>query len=150
MTERYEAYERACEEIRQHNAGLLSDFQEWLVQKGLSEKTVTRHVQNIDFYLNGFLLYEDPQEAAPGVYDVSRFLGFWFIRKALWASEASIRSNAASLKKFYGFMQERGLVTEESVRQLHETIKEGLPDWLARMRRYDDPTITDPEEIWGW
>lgn len=78
------------------------------------------------------------------------FLGYWFIRKALWASEASLRSTTASLKKFYTFLNEQGLVSESDVTLLYETIKEDLPDWLATLRRYEDPTITDPMEVWGW
>ena len=31
------------------------------------------------------------------------FLGFWFIRKAMWASQSSIKGNATSLKKLYTF-----------------------------------------------
>jgi hypothetical protein len=46
-------------------------------------------------------------------------------------------------------MQARGLVDEESVRDLRETLREGMPEWLGTMDRYDDPSITDPKDIWG-
>lgn len=142
-------YEEACERIRATNDALLSDFDHWLTTKGLSDKTVREHAQNIELYVNHYLLYEDAIEAAEGAHHVSMFLGYWFIRKALWASEASIRSNAASLKKFYAFMLERGLISYEDLVGLRETINECLPDWTATMSRYDDPSITDPEDIWG-
>ena len=77
------------------------------------------------------------------------FLGYWFIRKAMWASEASIRGNAASLKKFYKFLHEQGMVSEEDLDFLKETIKEEMPEWLATLSRYDDPSITDMREVWG-
>jgi hypothetical protein len=96
-----------------------------------------------------YLLYEDPVEPQDGVDSVSMFLGYWFIRKAMWASESSIRSNAASLKKFYAFLHERGLVTKDDLDSLKETIKEEMPDWLATVARYDDPSITDMGEVWG-
>ena len=145
----YKAYEEACERIRHQNARLLSDFEVWLAARGLSEKTISSHIQNVDLYVNHFLLYEDALEAAKGAYRVGMYLGYWFIRKALWASESAIRSNAASLKKFYTFLQERGEVSEEDIISLREVIKEELPDWLATMRRYDDPSITEPADIWG-
>jgi hypothetical protein len=47
---------------------------------------------------NDYLLYEDALEAKDGVDAVSWFLGDWFIRKAMWSSQASIKENAASLK----------------------------------------------------
>ncbi len=31
------------------------------------------------------------------------FLGYWFIKKAMWSSPVQIKSNAASLKKFFTF-----------------------------------------------
>ena len=46
-------------------------------------------------------------------------------------------------------MQEKGQVDENDVQQMRETIKAGMPDWLATMARYDDPDITDMEEVWG-
>jgi site-specific recombinase XerD len=149
MKDEYRQYEEACERIREQNEHLLADFASWLRQNGLSEKTIRQHTQNIDFYINEYLLYEDAQEAAQGAGQVSMYLGYWFIRKAAWSSAASIRSNAASLKKFYDFMQARGLVDEESVRDLRETIRMEMPEWLATVSRYDDPSITDPKDIWG-
>ena len=149
MSDDYAEYELECEKIRQQNAVLLSKFSDWLTGQGLSETTTRRHVTNIDLYINHYLLYEDAIPAERGWYSVGMFLGYWFIRKAMWASESSIRSNAASLKKFYTFMVQMGMVLEEDVRDLHETIKSGMPNWLATMRRYDDPSIEERGDIWG-
>jgi len=105
-------------------------------------------VENIDFYINDFLLYEDTYSPEDGVLDANMFLGYWFIRKAMWASETSIKSNASSLKKFYTFMCELGKVDAEDVDELKEMIKENMPNWLERLRRYDDPDIEDMEDVW--
>jgi site-specific recombinase XerD len=126
----YEDYECQVEEIRQYNAAVLKDFETWLSKKGLSKKTINQHYANIDFYINHFLVYEMPQYPAEGIEEVSYFFSYWFIRKALWSSAYSIKSNVSSLKKFYVFLQERGEVTADEVRELKETIKEELPDWL--------------------
>jgi len=40
---------------------------------------------------------------------------FWFIRKAMWASQSSIKGNATSLKKFYTFMHKKGLVDKKDL-----------------------------------
>ena len=71
-------------------------------------------------------------------------------RKALWASPAQIKSNAASLKKFYAFMNEKGLVDDEALVAMNEQIKQEMPEWLATMERYDDPDIDDMDEVWGY
>jgi intergrase/recombinase len=145
-----EQYEGECERIQQSNAQLLDDFEVWLMRKNLSDKTVKNHIDNVDFYINRFLLYEDAVEPQEGVGSVSMFLGYWFIKKAMWASATSIRSTAASLKKFYTFLHERGMVSAEDLQQLKETIKEELPDWVETVARYDDPSITDMGEVWGF
>ena len=149
MSDDFAAYEKACEKIRAANEKLLQDFEDWLTKKKLTTKTITRHVDNVDFYINEYLLYDDATEAKDGVYIIDSFLGYWFIRKATWASAASIKSNASSLKKFYTFMLERGLIDEEALHDLKETIKEEMPEWIATLRRFDDPSITDMGEVWG-
>ena len=144
----YEQYEKECKRIRKENENLLIDFKKWLSGKKLSKKTIDKHVSNVDFYINDFLLYEDAIEAADGVSSMGMFLGYWFIRKAMWSSKAAIKENAASLKKFYEFMLEKKKIAKESFEYLKETIKEDMPEWTATMERYDNPDIEDPEEIW--
>jgi len=144
----YEQYERECKRIRKENENLSIVFGKGLSDKKLSKKTTGKHVSNVDFYINDFLLYEDAIEAADGVSNIGMFLGYWFIRKAMWASKTAIKENAASLKKFYQFMLEKKKISKESFEYLKETIKEDMPEWIATMERYDDPDIEDPEEIW--
>ncbi len=141
----YEKYEADCKKIRKANEDLLTEFEAQLKSSGLSKKTIKNHVSNIDFYLNEFLLYEDAIEAKDGAGDVGMFLGYWFIRKAMWASQSSIRSNATSLKKFYTFMLEKGLIKKEELTDLKQRIKEEMPEWLETLGRYDDPSV---ENVW--
>lgn len=144
----YEKYEDDCRKIRKTNEELLSEFKAWLEKSGLSKNTVAKHYFNMDFYLNGYLLYyDDPTEAKDGIYGVSTFLGYWFIRKAMWATPASIKSNATSLKKFYTFLLEKGLIDKEDLSELKHIIKQEMPDWQATLKRYDDPTI-EIEDVW--
>jgi len=145
----YEEYEAACKEIREDNAKLLEKFKKWLRQKNLAAKTIRTHTENVDFYINEFLLYEDAVEANDGADEIGMFLGYWFVKKAMWASPAQIKSNAASLKKFYTFMNEQGEISDELLAQLKETIKEDMPEWIATMRRYDNPDIDSMAEVWG-
>ncbi len=145
----YEEYEKECERIREENEKLLDDFIVWLAEKNLTQKTINKHVSNVDFYINEFLLYEDALEAADGINEIGYFLGYWFIKKALWASKSQIKSNATSLKKFYQFMLEKGKISQEDYDDLKETIKLDMQEWLATMDRYDNPDIEDMEDVWG-
>jgi site-specific recombinase XerD len=141
----YQKYEEDCKAIRKVNKGLLNEFKKWLKASGLSEKTIKDHLFNIDFYINDYLLYEDANEATEGVDDVGLFLGYWFIRKAMWASPSSLKRNAASLTKFYTFMFEKGLIDQAALTDLKQEIKEEMPEWLATLKRYDDPEV---EDVW--
>mgnify|MGYP001820741474 CR=1 FL=1 len=143
----YEKYENDCKKIRKSNKKLLSEFEHSLKLSGLSENTINKHVSNIDFYVNEYLLYEDAIEAKNGADAVGMFLGYWFIKKAMWASQSSIKGNATSLKKFYAFLHEKDLIDKEDLDNLKETIKEGMPEWLATLDRYDDPSV---ENVWEW
>jgi len=144
----YEQYEKDCERIRKDNEKILSEFEKWLSDKDLSKKTIANHCNNVDFYINEFLLYEEAIEASDGLYEIGYFLGFWFIKKAMWASKSTIKGNATSIKKFYEFMLDKGKIDKEDYIELKEVIKNNMQEWLDTMDRYDDPEIEDMEEVW--
>jgi len=141
----YEKYEDDCKTIREANKLLLNEFEVRLKFSGLSKNTIDTHISNIDFYVNEYLLYEDATEAKDGINAVGMFLGYWFIKKAMWASKSSIKSNATSLNKLYTFMYKKNLIDKDDLSDLKETIKEGMPEWLATLERYDDPSA---EDVW--
>lgn len=127
----YDKWEQECEEVRKENGALLNNFEQWLTAKGLKPKTIRNHVGNVDFYINEYLLYYDPITRPE--HGVSAILGFfedWFPRKALWANPTNVKGTAASLKKFYQFLFEKGTVEKEDLHDLKEEIKASLPDWV--------------------
>jgi site-specific recombinase XerD len=143
-------HEKECAKIREANNTILDDFEVWLRSKGLGENTVMKHSNNIDFFVNEYLLYEGTVEAKDGISSVDMFLGYWFIRKAMWSSPSSIKENASSLKKFYEFMVVKGYIEQRALDYLKLTVKDNMPQWLERVRRYNDPDITDMSEVWGY
>jgi len=147
----YAALEAACEKIRVENAALRARFREWLGSQGLSARTVDRHDSNVRVYTDDYLLYEDANEASRGASgaELRMFFDYWFLRKCMWSSPTSMRDMAASLKKFYAFMHERGEITPKALKELNSSIKLGLPDWLDALRRYDDPDEDEDEDSWG-
>jgi site-specific recombinase XerD len=146
--ESYEQYEKDCNKIRKENEKLISLFDQWMVNNNVSSKTSDKHCSNIDFYINEFLLYEEAIPAIEGVNRIEMFLGYWFIKKAMWASKTSIKENATSLKKFYQFLHESKKISKDSFEDLKDTIKEGMHEWLETLERYDNPDIEDIEDVW--
>lgn len=47
-----ENYEKEAKKIRAENSVLLDGFWEWLLVSGLKEKTIRKHAQNVDLYIN--------------------------------------------------------------------------------------------------
>ncbi|AOF49212.1 putative uncharacterized protein [Tetragenococcus halophilus subsp. halophilus] len=133
--------EANVEEIKKQNKQLLDEFEQELIDKKLSAKTIYKHVNNIDFYINTFLLYDEFVEAKKGTLFIGEFLGYWFIKKAMWSSVKQINENATSLKKFYTFLYKRGDIRKETLDSLKERIKLEKPQWHVEMRRYDFPFI---------
>ena len=129
-----ETYDARVRAIRAYNQPILEEFRAWLEQSGLSKKTVENHVENIDFFTEYLVYYDDPlkklAEADSG--DVWMFLANWFPRKALWASVTSVKSYFASFKKFFRWMGETGRVSPETVADVLTVLKDGRDHFLER------------------
>ena len=143
MKDSYEKIEKACEQIRQENAILLESFVAMLQGQRLAPRTIGKHRENVDFFINEFLVYESPQRPGQGIGEVSEYLGDWFIRKAMWSTPRSIKANATSLYKFYAFLAASDKVTAVELAELKQTIASDLPEWQTRCERYNDGDIDD-------
>ncbi len=126
----YKDFEKEAEEIRAENKVLLHGFGEWISVSGLKEKTVRKHMQNVDFYINDYLLYDDCTCAKDGVSSLNVFFNWFFPRKAMWSSKASTKEITASLKKFYKYLTEQGIVDALDYQLLLSMIKEEMSEWL--------------------
>lgn len=142
----YETYEAECEKIQAANQILLNAFQEDMEARKLTQKTVNKHISNVDFYINDFLLYEEPQQPEEGVNQLNYFFGYWFIRKAMWASATSIKETITSLKKFYGFLGEKERIKPEEYIDMLQEIKESKEEWLETLWKYDNGSSS--EDLW--
>lgn len=140
----YDDYSKACDEIRAKNDEYLALFEQDLISDGLKEGTIRRHLSNVDFYINNFLLYEEPLAMESGMGRIDSFLGDFFIRKCMWSTPGNIKSTAASIKKFYKHMLDRGIVKKEDYEFLCSEIKTGMDMWQADCAIYNDPDEPNP------
>jgi site-specific recombinase XerD len=130
-----DTYEQQVHAIQLANQPILDGFEHSLRQAGLSEQTIKAHVDNMRFFTRYLLLYSYSlrrlDEATEG--DVYDFLEDWFPRKALWASVSSMKVYLASLKKFYQWMGETGLVAPETVEDVLSTLKDSRNLFLRKV-----------------
>lgn len=55
----------------------------------------------------------------------------------MWATESSMRGNGASLKKFYTYLNETGLVDGDDLAWLKQKLKDEMPSYLESLRDFD-------------
>lgn len=136
--------DKTVAELKGEIEKFLKEFRKWLEDKGKAESTVDRHLSNCNFFLNEYLMYENVDSVEESPHAIGHFLGYWFIKKAMWSSPASIKANAASLKLWCTFLAEKGLITQEELDEVKMEIKVMLPEWIASVERWNDPEVDDP------
>lgn len=155
-TDDYKTYEQKCERIKKENTGYLAEFRNSLESSGLSNKTIERHIGNVDFFLNTFMLDEDAYPMTEGPSSIGYFLGYFFIHKCMWASPSSIKSNATSLKKFYKLMLAKKCISNDDYAMMANRIKEEMDDWIGEYEKFMNGTdgdlvglydLDDPEDV---
>ena len=57
---------------------------------------------------------------------------------------STVKSTAASIKKFYKSMVQRGYIDESDYRYLVETIREDIDQWMDDCEAYNDPYAPNP------
>jgi len=131
----YEEYEEKAEKERERNSSIIKLFRTWLTETGLKEKTVNKHINNVSFYIDVYLLYDEVIPATEGIASINGFFDWFFPRKAMWSSVTSTKETVASLKKFYKFLMEVGMVDKKDYNFLLSQVKYNMDEWL---KHYDD------------
>lgn len=117
-------------------------FQEDLENAGLKDKTINNHLCNVDLFINDFLGYRMNVTMEEGVTMLDDFLGDYFIRKCMWSTPSTIKTTAASLKKFYKSMADHGKIEKKDYDYVCRDIKESMGYWQERCAEYNNPYFT--------
>lgn len=138
-----ENIERKIKENQTRNKKFMKEFEEWLKEKSLSDKTIKKHISNVDIFINDYLNYYDIETAEEGITSVYSFLNGWFIEKCMWATPYTTKEEAASIKKFYAYMSEKGYVEKEDYKFLCEELKDSMDEILDTLEAFDNGTYYD-------
>ncbi|MDY5058128.1 MAG: phage integrase SAM-like domain-containing protein [Bacilli bacterium] len=138
-----ENIERKIKENQTRNKKFIKEFEEWLKEKSLSDKTIKKHISNVDIFINDYLNYYDIETAEEGINSVYSFLSGWFIEKCMWATPYTTKEEAASIKKFYAYMSEKGYVEKEDYKFLCEELKDSMDEILDTLEAFDNGTYYD-------
>ena len=121
----------------------MKEFEECLKEKSVSDKTIKKHLSNVDLFINDYLNYYDVETAEEGIDSVYSFLSGWFIEKCMWATPCTTKEEAASIKKFYAYMSEKGYVEKEDYKFLCEDLKDNMDEILDTLEDFDNGTYYD-------
>ncbi len=136
-------YDKKVEKNRKRNEKYIKEFENWLKEKGLVDKTIRKHLNNIDLYINDYLNYYEITKVEDGIDNVYSFLSGWFIEKCLWASKNSLKETATSIKKFYQYMSENNYVSVEDYNEMCYFIKDNMDEFLETLEEFDNGTCYD-------
>ena len=95
---------------------------------GMSDATIRKHVKNITVFLRDFLEVEHLR-ADEAVEQDPYFFFNYLIEKDVADSPEEMDSFAASIRKFYRFMQDDGKISDRQYKKLSRAIKDGMPEW---------------------
>ena len=140
----YDTYLNKCTDIRKINDSLLTLFSDDLKKAGLADKTIQRHLSNVDFFINEYLIRTDALPMESGVTMIDDFLGNIFIRKCMWSTPANIKTTATSIKKFYKSMLDHEKIAKQDYELLCAIIKDSLDIWQEDCAIYNDPDSPNP------
>ncbi len=119
--------------IRRENEEMIEGFQSHLQNKELTENSIEKHVYNITYFLNEYLLYRDkrPEEA---ILEMNNFIGKWFIKKTPWVTASAITSMINSIKHFYRFLLLQERISQRDLNLLLQKFKRSQKDWINRLK----------------
>ena len=135
--------EKKIEENKKRNKKFMKEFEEYLKEKNLKDKTIKKHLSNVDLFINDYLNYYDIETPEEGINSVYSFLSGWFIEKCMWATVYTTKETAASIKKFYAYMSEKGYVKKEDYKELCEELKDSMDEILEYLDAFDNGAYYD-------
>lgn len=131
-------FEEKMKENCKRNEKFLTEFETYLKEKNLSDKTICNHICNANIYINDYLNYMGVISAEEGIEEIYDFFNDWFIRKCLWSNKSTIKETASSVKKFYKFMNEKGYISKEEYEDMSDYMKQSMDDFYDSMDRYNN------------
>ena len=108
----------------------------------MAPKTVKKHCDNIDFYINTYLLHDKIEKPEDNLNSIDMYFDYFLPRKTQFGSIYDTKNQITSLKKFYKFLLELNRITKNDYNNMLEMIKDNKQDWFAV---YDDENT---EEDW--
>ena len=117
--------------LEKRNKKYLKGVKNWLQEKGLTDKTITKHITAL--FINDYLNYYDVLKDEESMDEVITFVTTWFTEKCMWASRNKVKDPAVILRKFYQYMCENNYVFKEYYEEMCSSIKDNIDTILEEV-----------------
>lgn len=139
-----DAYEeKTIQGIRDFNKKYLDEFEAELKKIGFSDKTVSKHVTNIRFYIDEYL----PKTLEYDLFTISDsfddFFERYFVEHMLFPSVDEMKEYLTSVKRFVRFMYVKGYYSEREYALCLFMLKLGRGKWLENMAKHEGDFFGD-------
>ncbi len=122
------------------NEILIKLFDRYLTGQSLAPKTIKKHCENIDFFLNTYSIREEILKPEQAISLIDDYFDYFMPRKTQFGSVNDTKNQITSLKKFYKFLLELNRIKKSDYAEMLEMIKAYKDSWFAV---YDDENIDD-------
>lgn len=116
-----------CENQLQRNQEFLQIFTKDI--ENLSPKVQEHHINNLETFLNDYLVQRVSVPMEEGMRQVNDYFGYFLPRKGMCSGE-ELRLEDASVKKFYKSMMEHGFAEVEECEYLCNMISNCMEEWI--------------------
>ena len=131
-------------QYKKENDECLKLFKMDLENAKLAEKTISKHMDNVEMFLNEYLLSEDPDPMQKGARMLHKYFGGYYIYEYLFATPGTVKTTAASIKKFYKSMLDHEKITKDDFDYLVLDIKQNMEDWMKMCEKFNESDDDDP------
>ena len=130
--------EKDYKKLTKENKKIVDLFKHWLKNQNLSNKTMNSHLFNVDLFINEYLIDYQFVNPVKGIAYINDFMEDFFVRKCMWSNASSMKTTAASLKKFYQCLADHGKISEKDLNFVKTLIKNNIDFWIETVEEYNN------------
>lgn len=123
---------------RKENENYLKLFENQMKKEGLAPRIIKKHLSNVEFYINDYLLFSSIINIEDGMSEMRDFFYYWFFAKALQSKCESVSAHIDSVTLFYKLMVDQGLANREDYEKMLCNINEYKAEWIKKFSRHNN------------
>lgn len=117
---------------RKENENYLKLFENQMKKDGLAPRIIKKHLSNVEFYINDYLLFSSIINIEDGMSEMRDFFYYWFFAKALQSKCESVYAHIDSVTLFYKLMVDQGLANREDYEKMLCNITKYKAEWIKK------------------